>query len=215
MNITHQRKTWEDQFGADYIMRNIYTPNELDIFYKNIYNHTRTEMNELFLNTIPKNSRILEVGTNVGNQLLLLQRMGFTNLYGIEIQQRAVDFSKSRTSGLNIVRGDALDIPFKDNYFDLVFTSGVLIHISPENIDQALNEMYRVSNKYIWGHEYFAENYTEIEYQGQKNLLWKTNFCKLFLDKFPNLKELKQKKYKYINDAKLEDQMYLLVKDTK
>jgi pseudaminic acid biosynthesis-associated methylase len=212
MQKTHQRKIWEDKFGADYIARNIYSPIELDDFYDNVYGYSRIKMNEKFLQNIPKDAKILEVGTNVGNQLLHLQNMGFTNLYGVEIQQRAVNYSKNRADALNIIQGDALDIPFKDNFFDLVFTSGVLIHISPDNINSAIKEIARVSKNYIWGFEYYADTYTEVQYQGQMNLMWKTDFRKLYLDNIDNLKEVKEEKYKYLKDANLEDQMFLLQK---
>lgn len=209
---TFQRKTWEDEFGADYLERNLYSPEELDKFYKNRYGITKTEMNNKFIGDFPKDIRILEVGTNVGNQLKHLQSMGFTNLYGIEIQDRAIEFSKQTTRGLNIIKGDALDIPFKDGFFDLVYTHGVLIHISPDNIKNAISEINRVSNKYIWGLEYYAKEYTEIEYHGQMNLLWKTDFKKLYLDNFNELKEIKEEKYKYLEEENLVDQVFFLEK---
>lgn len=48
-------------------------------------------MNTLFLGDLDRSLRILEVGANVGFQLALLQRMGFCNLYGIELQPYAVE----------------------------------------------------------------------------------------------------------------------------
>ena len=212
MKITHQRKTWEEAFGKGYLERNVYNPEELNVFYKNRFGYTKDQLNNDFLKDIPKNSKILEVGTNIGNQLLHLQSQGFTNLYGIEIQDRAINYAKHRTDNLNIIKGDALDIPFKEGFFDLVFTHGVLIHISPDNINKVLSEIYRVSNKYIWGLEYYAPTYTDLEYHGQKNIMWKTDFCKLYLDNFNNLKLIKEKKYKYLDNKDLEDQIYLLKK---
>lgn len=134
MEVTHQRKTWEEEFGEGYLERNVYDPDELNRFYKNRFGLTKDQINDRFLENVPKDAKILEVGTNIGNQLFHLQSQGFTNLYGIEIQDRAINYAKHRTDNLNIIKGDALDIPFKDNYFDLVFTHGVLIHISPQNI---------------------------------------------------------------------------------
>ncbi len=212
MNTTYQRKTWEEQFGEEYLQRNVYSPDQLDNFYTKNYGKTKTELNENFLKDIPRDSKILEVGTNIGNQLLHLQSMGFTNLYGIEIQDRAINYAKHRTDGLNIIKGDALDIPFKDDFFDLVFTHGVLIHISPSNIKQAINEIHRVSNKYIWGLEYFAENYTDLDYRGKKNIMWKTNFMKLYLDNFNNLAIVNELKMPYLSSPELIDQMFLLQK---
>ena len=212
MEITHQRKTWEEEFGEGYLERNVYNPKELNTFYQNRYGATKDKLNEDFLKDIPKDAKILEVGTNIGNQLLHLQSQGFTNLYGIEIQDRAINYAKHRTDNLNIIKGDALDIPFKDNYFDVVFTHGVLIHISPENINKVIDEIYRVSGSYIWGLEYYADKYTDLEYHGQKNIMWKTNFAKLYIDTKQDLILEKEDKFQYIHQPELVDQMYLLQK---
>lgn len=212
MNKTHQRKTWEEQFGADYLERNVYSPTALNEFYNKRFGFTKDELNDNFLKDIPKDAKILEVGTNIGNQLLHLQSQGYTNLYGIEIQDRAVNYAKHRADNLNIIKGDALDIPFKHDFFDVVFTHGVLIHISPNNINNVINEIDRVSNNYIWGLEYFAEEYVDLEYHGQKNIMWKTNFMKLYLDNFPNLKKIKEEKLLYLEQPELVDQMFLLKK---
>lgn len=212
MELTHQRRTWEEEFGEGYLERNVYNPSELNRFYQNRFGYTKDQLNDEFLKDIPKDAKILEVGTNIGNQLFHLQSQGFTNLYGIEIQDRAINYAKHRTDNLNIIKGDALNIPFKDGFFDVVFTHGVLIHISPDNIKQVLKEIYRVSNQYIWGLEYYADTYTDLEYHGQKNIMWKTNFCQLYLDTFPTLKLIKEEKYKYTNENHLVDQMFLLCK---
>lgn len=213
MEITHQRKTWEEEFGEGYLERNVYNPKELNVFYTKRFGIDKDTMNNNFLKDIPKDAKILEVGTNIGNQLLHLQSQGFTNLYGIEIQDRAINYAKHRTDNLNIIKGDALDIPFKDNYFDLVFTHGVLIHISPDNISSVIKEIYRVSNTYIWGLEYYADTYTNLEYHGQKNIMWKTNFSKLYQDTKHDLILKKEEKLSYLNQPDLIDQMYLFKKN--
>ncbi|EPY6430224.1 methyltransferase domain-containing protein [Clostridium sporogenes] len=207
-----QKQKWSTEFGKEYTDRNIYKPDNLDEFYKKQYGVTRSEMNNKFLTQyVDRDSKILEVGCNVGNQLRLLQRMGYTNLYGIELQDYAVEKAKELTKGINIIKGNADDIPFKDGYFDLVFTSGVLIHINPENIKKVLEEIFRCSNKYIFGFEYYSDNYEKINYRGNDDLLWKTDFSKLYLKYIPNLKIEKYKKFKYI-DNNNEDLMFLLKK---
>jgi len=207
-----QKQKWSTEFGKEYTDRNIYKPDNLDEFYKKQYGITRSEMNNKFLTQfVDRDSKILEVGCNVGNQLRLLQRMGYTNLYGIELQDYAVEKAKELTKGINIIKGNADDIPFKGGYFDLVFTSGVLIHINPENIKKVLEEIFRCSNKYIFGFEYYSDNYEEINYRGNDDLLWKTDFSKLYLKYIPNLKIEKYKKFKYI-DNNNEDLMFLLKK---
>lgn len=208
---TEQIEQWVGQFGKEYTERNPLTLEELDASYKIKYGITRTELNEQFLGNIDRSIKILEVGSNVGTQLQCLQEMGFQNLYGIELQADAVELSKSRTRHINIIQGSAFDIPFKDGYFDLVFTSGVLIHINPSDIDIVLKEIYRCTREYIWGLEYYADTYTEIPYRGQNNLLWKANFVKLYLDKFQDLEVIKEERLPYLNGDNI-DTMFLLRK---
>lgn len=183
----------------------------MEALYKRNYGLTRTELNQKFLASLDRSARILEVGSNVGNQLLCLQKMGFSHLYGIELQSYAVELSKSRTKGINIIQGEASDIPFKDNYFDMVFTSGVLIHIAPSDQPGVMKEIYRCSRKYIFGFEYYSEMPKEIVYRGHENLLWKADFAGEYLELFADLHLMKEEKIKYLNNENV-DAMFLLEK---
>jgi len=207
MKETEQIKFWKGDFGDEYSDRNI---GDWDEFYKKTWGVTRTELNEEFLSGIEKDSAILEVGCNIAKQLELLKKGGFNNLWGLEINKKALVVAQENKD-MNLVEGSAFDIPFKDGIFDLVFTSGVLIHISPKDLDKALDEIYRCSKKYIWGFEYFSPKCEEINYRGETNRLWKNDFMQLFLDRFPDLEVVKKKKIKYVEDDNV-DMMYLLKK---
>jgi pseudaminic acid biosynthesis-associated methylase len=210
--MTPQMHVWSDEFGKEYTDRNHRTLDELDKFYTNQYNTSRTEMNQRFLGHLERSLRILEVGSNTGNQLSILQKMGFSDLWGIEIQWYAVEVSRKSTKRVNIVHASALDIPFKDGFFDLVFTSGVLIHIAPDTLPQVLQEIYRCSKEYIWGFEYWAETFTEIEYRGNSNLLWKADYAHLYQEQFNDLSLLQKEYYPYNHNSDLVDSMFLLRK---
>jgi len=194
MKETKQFKVWRGKFGEDYTNRNSLKLKDADKLCLKNYGITRTGLNKEFLNNFNRSIKILEVGANIGNQLLFLQKLGFLNLYGIEINKKTVELSKKNTKGINIIEGSALDIPFKDNYFDLVFTSGVLIHISPQDIKTAMKEIYRCTKKYIWGFEYYADEYTEIPYRRKRSILWKANFSGIYLKNLKDLKLIKEKK---------------------
>lgn len=211
---TNQTEFWTGDFGKEYTERNSHSLEDWNEFYRKNWGYTKIEMNELSLQNIRKDSRILEVGCNTGMQLRGLQKMGFKNLYGIEIQKYAIEKAKEFTKGINIIEGNGLDIPFKDNFFDLVFTNGVLIHISPTYLHTIMGEMYRCTSKYIWGWEYYAPTTQEINYRGNKGVLWKADYAALFLKKFPNLKLISYQDYPYITDSEKGnvDRMYLLSK---
>ena len=209
--FTDQTQQWSSEFGKEYTDRNPHTIEIMDALYKKQFGVTRTELNLMFLSNLDRSIKILEVGSNVGTQLQGLQGIGFENLYGIELQAHAVEVSKQNTKNINLIQGSAFDIPFKDSYFDLVFTSGVLIHISPGDLNIAMREIYRCTNEYIWGFEYYADQYTEIPYRGRRNLLWKADFERLYQDEFRELELVKEKRIKYLDNDNV-DSMFLIRK---
>jgi len=212
--LTKQENFWSSEFGKDYTDRNSHSLEDWNKFYIETWGETKTKMNEISLNEVSKDAKILEVGCNTGMQLRGLQAMGFKSLYGIEIQDFAVEKAKEYTQNINIIQGSGFELPFKDGYFDLTCTNGVLIHISPDNLPKIMDEMYRCSSKYIWGWEYFAEEVTNINYRGNEGFLWKANFAQMFLDRFPDLKMISFQDYPYIKkgDQGNVDRMYLLSK---
>ncbi len=206
---TCQLRQWTGEFGREYTDRNTLNRAELDSHYQSNFGTTRTQLNETFLQGIPKDVRILEVGCNCGNQLLLLQEMGFTNLSGLEVQPYALERARSRIQGIHLTQGSALDLPYDDAHFDLVFTSGVLIHISPADLSQALDEIHRCAKVWIWGLEYYAPEVTEVNYRGHADLLWKMDYAKRYLDRFSDLELLKEQRLPYLQTSNV-DTMYLL-----
>ena len=212
---TRQENAWSGEFGRGYTDRNMMSPDEVDRLYVHNYGISRTALNKEFLGgVVEKNNKILEVGCNIGNQLLLLKKMDYNDLWGIELQDYAVEIARKRIDGINIVKGSAFDTPFKDNYFDVVFTSGLLIHISPDDIEKVLDEMYRCTNSYIWGFEYYTPNgYQMVNYREKNNLLWKTDFSRLFLDRFSDLELVRKRVIRYKFNNNNLDIMYLLKKD--
>jgi len=213
---TKQIEFWSGEFGEEYTERNSYDSEGWDNFYISNWGISKPEMNNRFLGHLPKDARILEVGSNTGMQLNGLQRNGFTNLYGIELQKYAVERSKEFTKDVNVIQGSGFDIPFKDEFFDMVCTNGVLIHIAPDDLFKIMGEMYRTSKKYIWGFEYFAEELVDINYRGNSGFLWKADYAKLFLTQFPDLKLVKKEMFPYVSETEKGnvDCMYLLEKSS-
>ena len=211
-NNSKQTQAWLSHFGVEYTDRNLMTTTEMNLMYKKQYGVSRFDMNKEFIGGLDRDIKILEVGANIGLQLMFLQQLGFQNLYGIELSSYAIELSKEKTKNINIIQVNALDIPFKDKCFDLVFTSGVLIHINPEELYIVMREIHRVTKTYIWGFEYYADKYTQIKYReggGTTDLLWKADFPKIFCCEFEDLREMQVRKYKYLRGNN-KDVMYLL-----
>lgn len=176
---TSQLDIWTSEFGARYTDRN---DKELPA-RRGAWAH--------MLRDIPTSS-ILEVGCNVGWNLSYLHDMGREGLAGIEPQSGAVDRAKSRLPSCDIRQGNAFDLPFPDAHFDLVFTSGVLIHIHPDDVKTALDEMYRVSRRYILYIEYDADEETPIHYRGVSDALWKRDHEATWRAAHPRLTPLRR-----------------------
>jgi pseudaminic acid biosynthesis-associated methylase len=210
---SEQVDLWKGEFGREYTDRNEQTLQEMEAEYVKRFGKSRTEINTIFLEDLDRSLKILEIGCGIGNQLICLQKMGFTSLFGIDIQTYAIEKAKARTENISFFQGKAEVLPFEDGDFDLVYTSGVLIHIAPDNIYNVLKEIYRCSNQFIFGYEYFAEEWTSVEnYRNEKNALWKTNYAKLYLNNFKDLVLVKEERYPYISNKNLVDTFFLLKK---
>jgi hypothetical protein len=57
--------------------------------------------------------------------------------------------------------------------------------------------------------EYFSDACEEVSYRGEQGLLWKSDFCKLYLERFPDLRLVQQRRYPR-PDGDNQDVMFLL-----
>lgn len=210
--LTEQAQEWAGDFGLSYTDRNDLGLDGIDQLYQTQFGISRRKLNESFLGNLPRSLSILEIGCNVGNQLAFLAEQGFNSLTGIEIQSYAIQRAQKRLPQAFFIQGSALSLPFSAQSFDLVFTSGVLIHIHPRHLTQVITEIHRVARTWIWGMEYFAPLPTEIIYRGQSNLLWKAPFAQIYQQHFPNLSLIKEQYLSYQNNHAHIDNMYLLHK---
>lgn len=206
---TKQSKTWRGEVGRQYSERNLFSPPDLDNLYQRYYGIKRTALNQRFLAEIPRTASILEVGCNLGNQLLLLHEMGFEDLTGIDVQEDIVKKAQSRVPWARVTEGSALKIPFHDASFDMVFTSGLLIHIAPQDLPVAMNEIYRCARSWIWGFEYHSPQMTEVLYRGHSELLWKADYARLYTETFPDLELVSEQKLNYLENDNV-DSIFLL-----
>jgi pseudaminic acid biosynthesis-associated methylase len=131
---------------------------------------------------------VLEVGCNVGWNLVYLERLGVPELYGIEPQPEAVERARQRRPTFNVLHGTAFELPLRDRLCDLVFTSGVLIHIAPASLGDALDEIYRVSRRWIVAIEYDQPREQEIRYRGHAAALWKRDHGAAWQTRHPDLR---------------------------
>lgn len=189
---TKQLRVWQGKFGRDYTLRNSQLLTEMEELFRQEFGISASEMFGKAIRELPIKT-VLEVGCNIGNKLALLHEMGYKNLTGVEPLNFAINEGKKRYPFINFKQGTVFDLPFADGSFDLVFTAGVLIHINPDDLSRAMNEIARVSGRWILGFEYYAVKPEWVIYRGKDELLWKRNFMGEYLKIAPGLKILYQK----------------------
>ena len=182
---TRQSSFWRSKLGDTYTESNEITPE---------YLNASIELWRRILESlagVPLNG-ILEVGANLGMNLQALGQLTSAELFAVEPNSlaRASLLENEVVPAQNIKDCLAHNLSFPDGSIDLVFTSGVLIHIHPDNLLASCSEMYRVSRRYIVCVEYFADKPEAIAYRGHDDLLFKCDYGSFWLDNFPNLETI-------------------------
>ena len=157
---------WRGDFGNTYHQRNKFKPAEVRPVFDRILRGVIYET-------------ALEVGSGLGHNLAALRRQT-RSLTGVEPNASARGEAKQSYPDIMFLDGDALDLPFTDGSFDLVLTCGLLIHVAPDDIQQAVAEIVRVSRGYVLAIEYNAVEEESSEYRGRRDILWRRPFGKLF-----------------------------------
>lgn len=209
-NHSKEENFWLSKFGENFLERN----NSYEEINKYFNLEIGIDVGEPFQKNFEELNRdisILEIGCNVGVKLEILKNMGFKNLTGIDINANALKEGKRRNPDIEFIESTIEELDADSMKYDLVFTSVVLIHQNPKTLDSIIKKIIKISKKYIFGYEYFSENLQEIEYRGNKGVLWKQNFPELFQKIEPNLKLKKLEKYKYLKKD-LTDVAYLFEK---
>jgi spore coat polysaccharide biosynthesis protein SpsF len=174
--LSEQEKFWQGDFGNQYVGRNIGQPlvaANLALFAKALTRAGRIES-------------LVELGTNAGNNLQALrQLLPQCELFGVEINERA----HAQAQALGIARiwhGSLFDFP-RERTFDLTLSKGVLIHLAPELLAAAYDQLYGLSQRYILIAEYYNPVPVDVSYRGNSGKLCKRDFAGEMLDRYADL----------------------------
>jgi ubiquinone/menaquinone biosynthesis C-methylase UbiE len=93
-----------------------------------------------FLDSLPVNSNVLDIGCGNGRNMFYRQNL---NMTGLELTEELCQIVREK--GGEIKQGNMINLPFEDNSFDYIICVAVYHHLE-NDIDRqkALNEMYRV-----------------------------------------------------------------------
>ena len=89
----------------------------------------------------PLTARVLEIGCGTGGNLTDLIRFGFApaNLTGIELQRGRLEEARRRLpSSVELIHGDALDVPLEPGVFDVVMLFTVFTSLLDEEYRERL-----------------------------------------------------------------------------
>ena len=172
---TEQEKFWASDFGTEYKQMNgiCNKPSRIARFEK------------VIKNTQGVNS-FLELGANVGSNLIAIKNLKpNAKITALEINKQAYNQLKE-LDGVEATNSSILEFE-SENKWDFVFTSGVLIHICPDKLNEVYKKLYNLSRKYIWICEYYNPTPVEVEYRGNEGKLFKRDFAGEMLDLYKDL----------------------------
>ena len=156
---------WAGDGGTQYTLRNDGDWRARTSFWRDVI---PTDVNTVF-----------ECGTNLGMNLRAIRACRAINVHGIEINQSAADAALAR--GLPVVQGDLLRMQAVPMW-DLTFTCGVLIHMAPDQVLDAMEQVAALSRRYVMCVEYESESGEEemIRYRDSYDLLWRRPYGKMY-----------------------------------
>jgi len=94
------------------------------------------------------NVKILDIGCGKGYLLYELSKLlPEADIKGIDISEYAISNSKEEISK-NLIKCNAINLPWEDNFFDLVISINTLHCLNCKDLEKALIEMERVGKKY-------------------------------------------------------------------
>ncbi len=171
---------WAGEFGNAYIERNRRAGEVRGDFWHGL------------LADFPA-ARVLEVGCNLGGNLRwVAENIPPRETYGVDINENALAELRREVLGVNACYSPARALPFRDRWFDLVFTMGVLIHQPESTLPLVMSEIVRCSRRWILCGEYYAPQTTGITYRQQQDALFKRDYGRIYAELFPHLRLVKQ-----------------------
>ena len=172
---TRLETLWSGAFGDDYTERNATAGDRRGSFWKGLVEQRPV-------------SNVLEVGCNVGANLRwLAELLPAGHVFGVDVNEHALERLRQTIPTISAVWSSGRELPFRDRWFDLVFTAGVLIHQSEDALPHVMSEVVRCSGRYVLCMEYFGATTEEVPYRGHRGALFRRDYGGLYHGLFPEL----------------------------
>jgi spore coat polysaccharide biosynthesis protein SpsF len=127
-----------------------------------------------------------ELGANIGLNLKAIRTLlPQADLAAVEINRQACEVLRHDFPDTEIAHASILEWEPTERY-DLVFSKGVMIHLSPDHLQATYDKMDRAAAKYVLIAEYYNPTPVTIPYRGHNDRLFKRDFAGEFLDRHPH-----------------------------
>lgn len=163
------RQFWAGTFGDEYTDRNRVDYMARVPFWQRIIDATQA-------------TSFLDVGCNAGWNLEALRQVG-NNQYlmgGVDINDRALMEAGSKGFVVDNYAAHEIGALYTPGSCEMAITSGVLIHVPPEDLAVTMRAIVDVSSRWVVAIEYEAPQETEVEYRGHAGRLWKRPYGELY-----------------------------------
>jgi SAM-dependent methyltransferase len=103
---------------------------------------------ESFFSVLDKGINILDIGCGRGEQLLYLNKKGFTNLKGVDVSREQVELAP-KINGIQISEGDLISYArqVEPGFFDVIIAKDIFEHLSLEELFDLGQELKRILKK--------------------------------------------------------------------
>ena len=174
----NQEEFWVHNLSSSYIEANPYLGLDEGKLAEKAWHQILNKIDFSELNSF------LECGSNIGRNIKTLSRiLPNSNASVIEINPVALERCRMNNKIEFEFLGSIKEAVFSTR-FDLVFTCGVLIHVNPDDLVNTLENMFRLSKKYVVVAEYFNRTPVTINYRGEDEKLFKRDWGKFVLENF-------------------------------
>ena len=91
--------------------------------------------------------KILEIGCGTATLLKHLKDLGFSELNGCDLSTEAIKEAKTKIPNAHFKVANMIDMPYKNDKFNIIIFNGSLHHLPFEDIVIAIEESYRILKK--------------------------------------------------------------------
>ena len=159
---------WKGEFGTDYTARNRVDYRARIPFWQHIVDVTGC-------------TAYLDIGCNAGWNMRALRDINAQfELSGVDVNLDAL--KEAQAEGFDVVEAPADHVVqiFGPQAAQMVVTSGVLIHVVPQDLKRTMTAIRDVSSQYVLAIEYDSPEEREIEYRGNTGKLGARPFGVLY-----------------------------------